>query len=498
MAGCFNRPLQALLKSLATDFAARSNRLMTDLLHKDAHVLAALIAAGQLSAVDLMQATLARIAAVNPAVNAIVSLAEPDALLAQARAADAVPASGPLHGLPIAIKDLSNAAGFPTREGSPLTPPAPKPHDDLLVTRLRGAGAIVIGKTNTPAFGLGSHTTNPVFGPTRNPYDLCRTPGGSSGGAAVALATGMLAIADGSDMMGSLRNPAGWCNVYGFRPSWGLVPAEPEGDMFLQQLSTHGPMGRCPEDIALQLGVMAGPDPRRPNEMMAEDYGDLSANLAGRRIGWLGDWGGALPFEDGVMGLCQAALRTFEDIGCEVDDLPAPFSRDALWEAWVTLRNWSVAEGMRQLYADPVTRAALNPQALWECGAGLGMSGEAIHRASTMRSDWFRTAATLFDSHDALVLPTAQCWPFPVEWDWPRTIAGTPMDTYHRWMEVVVPASLIGLPTLAVPAGFGANGLPMGLQLIGRRGGDLALLQLGQGWHRATGWPRRRRPELSG
>lgn len=262
--------------------------------------------------------------------------------------------------------------------------------------------------------------------------------------------------------------------------------------MFTHQLSTLGPMARSPADIALLLGMMAGPDPRQPYGVTADDYSDLSANLAGRRIGWLGDWGSALPFEDGIIDLCRAALDTFTDIGCTVDEVPPPFSRGALWDSWVTLRNWSVAEGMRPLYDDPATRSVLNPQALWECEAGFRLDGAAIHRASVIRSDWFRAAATLFDTYDALVLPTAQVWPFPVEWDWPKTIAATSMDTYHRWMEVVIPASLIGLPTLAVPAGFGANGLPMGLQLIGRRGGDLGLLQLGQGWHAATDWPQRR------
>jgi amidase len=425
-----------------------------------------------------------------------VSLRDPDALLAEARAADAVPAQGPLHGLPVAIKDLAEAQGLPTTEGSPLFAGRLATRDDLMVARMRAAGAIVIGKTNTPAFGLGSHTTNPVFGATRNPYDPARTPGGSSGGAAAALAAGMIPIADGSDMMGSLRNPAGWCNVYGFRPSWGLVPGEPEGDTFLHQLSTLGPMGRSPADVALLLGVQAGPDPRQPHGVVPDDYSDLSANVAGRRIGWLGDWGG-LPCEAGVLAHCAQALQTFDDLGCPVEVVAPPFPRAALWDSWTSLRSWAVAGGMGALCDDPASRDALNPQAIWEIEQGRRLTAADVHAASLIRSDWFRTAATLFDTYDALVLPTAQLWPFPVEWDWPRDIAGQAMDTYHRWMEVVIPASLAGLPTLAVPAGFGPAGLPMGLQLIGRRGDDLRILQLGQAWHMATGWPARHPPALT-
>ena len=219
----------------------------------------------EVSAAELMAATLDRIEAVNPAVNAIVSLRDRDALMAEARAADAAGPGGALHGLPMAVKDLANVAGLPTTRGSPLFADEIAARDDLMVARMRAAGAILLGKTNVPEFGLGSHTFNPVFGATRNPYDTGRSAGGSSGGAAVALAARMVALADGSDMMGSLRNPAAWCNVCGFRPSWGLVPSEPEGDTFLHQLATLGPMARTPDDIGLLLSVQAGPDPRQPH-----------------------------------------------------------------------------------------------------------------------------------------------------------------------------------------------------------------------------------------
>ncbi len=454
---------------------------------------------GEISAVELMTATLARIAEVNPKVNAIVSLGDEDRLLAQARAADNAPRSGWMHGLPIAIKDLANAAGFPTSRGSPLfTDDGPVEADDTMVARLRAAGAIVIGKTNTPEFGLGSHTFNPVHGATCNPYDQTRSAGGSSGGAAAALATGMLSIADGSDMMGSLRNPAGWNNVYGMRPTWGTVPSDPVGDMFMHQLATSGPMARSPADLAALLDVMVGADPRQPLST------DSPATLAGierapdaLRIGWLGDWDGAFPYAEGIAEISNAALTQMGDMGHRIEGLPAPFDADAMWQSWIDLRSFAVAGGLTLDYEDADRRPYLKPAALWEIERGLAMSGRDVQRASTTRSDWFRRTTRLFESMDVLVLPSAQLWPFEVTWTYPEEIAGRSMDTYHRWMQVVVPAGLIGLPVVNIPVGFGKDGLPAGLQLIGPRGSDGLLLRLAQQWHSATNWPAHRPKVLS-
>lgn len=463
-----------------------------------AAALAAALQNKTLSAAEVMHATLARIAAVNGKVNAVVSLADPDDLMDLARAADAAPAKGPLHGIPMAIKDLSNAAGFPSSMGSPLFKDNIAPRDDIMVARLRAAGAIVIGKTNTPEFGLGSHTFNPVHGATNNPYDLTRSSGGSSGGAAAALAARMVCLADGSDMMGSLRNPAGWNNVYGMRPSWGLVPSEPEGETFLHQLATNGPMARSPQDLALLLDVMAGPDPRQPHgSTAAPAAAQLDGDVAGMRLGWLGDWGGAFPYETGIEELSQSALDGFaRDLGCVVDPLAAPFDADALWQAWITLRSFSVGSGLAPLYDDPARRSGLKDTAQWEIERMLKMSAREVNAASVIRSNWFRKAHEIFEQIDVLVLPSAQLWPFPVEWPYPREIAGQAMDTYHRWMQVVIPAGLIGLPVVNVPAGFGANGLPGGLQLIGPRGSDAKLLRLAARWHEATDWPDKRPPKL--
>jgi amidase len=451
-----------------------------------------LIAARKLAPSEVMAATLARIDAVNPSINAIVSRADPDALMAQARAADDAPRRGWLHGIPLAVKDLVNTAGLRSTQGSPLLADFVPQTDDLLAARMRGAGAIFIGKTNTPEWGQGSHSFNPVHGVTRNPYDLARSAGGSSGGAAAALASHMVALADGSDMMGSLRNPAAFCNTYGFRPSFGLVPDDAGGEAYLSTLATNGPMARTVEDIALFLSVMAGPNPEMPFCRPAEPFADLlNAPMKGKRIGWLGDWGGAYQIEPGILPLCEAALDVFVAQGASVTPVPAPFLASELWQAWITLRAMLTAGGKRALYEDPAKRAQIKPETLWEIEQGLGLTAEAVYAASVIRSRWYARAAQLFTEFDALVMPSAQVWPFPAEWRWPQSINGHAMDTYHRWMEVVVPVSLIGAPALNVPVGFGPTGLPMGMQIFGAVGTDAQVLALGHSYHQATDWPGR-------
>lgn len=445
---------------------------------------------GTLSAAALMRETLDRIAAVNDRVNAIVALRDADDLMQEAEAADRADTRGPLHGLPIAVKDLVNVRGIVSTQGSPLFRDFVPERDDLLAQRMREAGAILIGKTNVPEFGLGSHSFNPVYGASRNPYNTDLSCGGSSGGAAVALATGMVALADGSDMMGSLRNPAAWNNVCGFRPSIGLVPNEPAGEAYFRQLATLGPMARSPQDIALFLDVLAGPDPRVPGMLNGAPAHPLPpVDCKGLKIGWLGDWGGAYPMEDGILQQCESALEVFRSLGAQVDTLAPPFAAEQIWDSWITLRSWAVAGSLRALQDN---RAALKDTAIWELERGLGFSAMDIHQASEVRSDWFRACAALFGDYDALILPAAQVWPFPVEQPWPKTVAGQQMDTYHRWMETVVPVSLLGLPALALPAGFGEAGLPMGIQLFGPLGADRRVLSIGAAYHDATLWPQQR------
>ena len=445
-----------------------------------------------LSAEALMEATLARIAERNPAVNALVGMAEPDDLLAQARALDAGPVVGPLHGLPFAVKDLLGIRGLRTTMGSPIYADVIAEDDDVMVAKLRAAGAILIGKTNTPEFGLGSHTFNPVYGRTTNPYDPSRTCGGSSGGAGVALALGMVALADGSDMMGSLRNPAAWNNVYGFRPSWGRVPVEPVHDGTLHQMSTLGPMARSPEDIAVLLDVQSFANPLRPDVAAPAKLAPLSAaDLSGLRIGWLGDWGGSFPTEPEILAKSREALGVLSGLGAQIEDLPPPTAFDPLWESWTTLRSWQVGSDLLPL-ADQAHR--MKDSAQWELERAQSLSALDVHRASALRQDWFLQAHALFQRYDALVLPTTQVWPFDSDLPWPTEIAGVAMDTYHRWMSVMVPVSLIGLPSLSVPAGFGAEGLPTGIQIFGPRGSDATILGIGQAYHLETQWPQRRPP----
>lgn len=470
-----------------------------DMLELSATDLSALIHARKLAPSEVMAAHLAQVEAANGPVNALVSRRDPEALMAEARALDDVAPQGWLHGIPLPVKDLQATAGLRTTWGSPVYANHIPAKDDLLASRMRAAGAVFTAKTNVPEWGQGSHSYNPVFGVTRNPYDLARSAGGSSGGAAAALACRMAWVADGSDMMGSLRNPAGFCNVYGFRPTWGLVPGDAEGDTHLATLSTEGPMARTIEDIARLLLVQAGENPEVPFPRAVPDLlSGLERGVKGLRIGWLADWGGAYAMEPGILDACEGGLKLLEDLGAAVESLAPPFPAEKLWSSWVTLRAMLSAGGKKALYDDPAKRALTKPETIWEIEQGLGLSAQAVYEASVIRSRWYAHAARLFSRFDALVLPTAQVWPFSADWDWPKEIAGRRMDTYHRWMEVVIPASLIGLPALSVPLGLGPQGLPSGMQIIGRSGDDAGVLAIGQAYHRATEWPQRRPPLAAG
>ncbi|KQP12631.1 amidase [Pseudorhodoferax sp. Leaf267] len=451
----------------------------------DATGLSQAIHAKQISCREVMQATLTRIDALNPKFNAIVSLRDANALLAEADAHDALLARGQsrgwLHGIPQAIKDLSATAGIATTLGSPLLQNFVPKEDGLMVQRIRGAGAIVIGKTNTPEFGLGSHTFNEVFGTTRNAYDPTRSAGGSSGGAAVALALRLVAVADGSDFMGSLRNPAGWNHIFGLRPSQGRVPMWPAQDVWTAQLGTEGPMARTVRDLARMLDTQAGYDPRVPLSLddgarFAEGLGGLDARTV--RIGWLGDLGGYLPMESGILDVCQQALKTLQSLGCAVEPTALGTPPEPVWDAWLVWRRALVAARIAPFVVQPANRAKIKPEALWEHDQAASLTGAQFAAASARRSAFYQHLLTLFAHHDFLALPVAQVWPFDASLRWPAEIAGRTMDTYHRWMEVVIYATFAGLPAISVPAGFDTRGLPMGLQLIGRPRDDAGLLRL--------------------
>lgn len=475
---------------------------MNDIVALDALALSRSIRAREVSCRDVMRAYLARIAQVNPGLNAIVSLEPEASLLAQADACDAMLARGEwlgwMHGMPQAPKDLAQTRGLRTTWGSPIFRDFVPDQDAAIVERVRAAGAILVGKTNVPEFGLGSQTFNEVFGPTLNPWNPSRTAGGSSGGAAAALAARILPVADGSDMMGSLRNPAAFCNVYGFRPSRGRVPNTLAPDAFSQQLATDGPMGRSVADLAMLLSTQAGYDARAPLSL-GDDPSvfaqPLEREFRGARVGWLGDLGGHLAFEPGVPELCRDALKTFEAIGCVVDEARLDFDPARMWQTWLTWRRFLVSGSLAVHYRDPERRPLLKPEAVWEIEQGLGTPAIDVHDASVARTALYRAVLAAFEQFDFLVLPTAQVFPFDVSQRWPEAIAGREMDTYHRWMEVVILPTLTGCPALSVPAGFCATGesagLPMGIQIIGRPRDDLSVLQLGHAWDRATDWARR-------
>lgn len=465
--------------------------------------LAAAIRGRAVSCAEVMRAYLDRIHRLNPAVNAIVALRDEAALMVEAEAADAVlargDAVGPLHGFPLAVKDLDAVRGLPFTQGSPIFARRIAEADSIMVARLRAAGAIFTGKTNTPEFGLGSHSFNPVYGTTGNAYDPRLSAGGSSGGAAVAVALRLQPVADGSDHAGSLRNPPAFNNLYGLRPSWGRIPTEAK-DAFSPGLSVLGAIGRTPADIGLMLSVQAGYDPRAPNSIRqdpASFASPLARDFSGTRVAWLGDCGGHVPFEPGVLACGEAALATFEDIGCTVEALTPAFDMEQLWRDWLTLRALTVAAALRPLYDDPAHRALLKPEAVWEAERGFSLSADQVTAALEGRTRWYEALRRLMDGFDFMVMPSAQVFPFDKALRWPERVGGRAMDTYHRWMQTVIPVTMSGLPALNVPAGFGPAGLPTGIQIVGPNHGELACLQLGAAYDAASGWVRRRPPPVS-
>jgi amidase len=466
----------------------------TDVLDLDAYALSDAIADRKLSCAEVATAYLDHIEQTNPAYNAIVSLRDREEILAEAHEKDRLLARGIrlgwMHGFPQAIKDLAATRGLRATQGSPLHCDAIPTRDAGFVARMKQAGAIIIGKTNTAEFGLGSQTYNPVFGTTLNAFDRTCTAGGSSGGAAVALATRMLPVADGSDSAGSIRNPAAFNNVLSIRPTPGLIP--PEGrDICLPSLGTIGAMARTVDDMAMLLAVQAGADRLWDTSTAAGAVAyreSLKRDFRGARIGWLGDFDGYLPFEPGVLGLCEKALQVFAGIGCEVEALSIEHSLEQVWSSWITLRAWLTGGSLAGRYSDPAKRALMKEEARWEVERALRLSAMDVFEASSQRAAWCRAVTGLFEKFDFLVLPTAQCFPFDANLTWPRTIGDRCMDTYHRWMEVVIPATMAGCPSANVPAGFSAKGLPMGLQILAPCQRDLACLQLARAYESATTW----------
>jgi amidase len=464
---------------------------VADLCGYDAVTLAGLLRRREVSAREVTAAHIARIEALDRAVNAVVTRCF-DAALAKAAAADAALARGGspglLHGLPVAHKDLVETAGVRTTYGSPLFAENVPDGDALVVQRMSAAGAISLGKTNAPEFGAGSHTVNPVFGATRNPYDLSRSAGGSSGGAAAALAARMICLADGSDLGGSLRNPASFCNVVGLRPSPGRVPTWPLHDV-ADVLGVEGPMARTVADVALLLMVLSGPDPRVPLALDAPSpaagpdqiAGLLARDLRGVRVAWSADLG--LPVEPAVRAVLAPARQVLADLGCEVVDVAPDLSG-----ADFVFRTWRAFRFLTNL--GPLLRehpGQLGANVTWNIERGLELSVADLSRATLQHAALAERISAFFGTVEVLACPVTQVVPFDVTLDWVHDIDGHPQHTYLDWMATAYLISVTGLPAISVPAGFTPDGLPVGLQLVGRRRADWALLGVAHAFEAATG-----------
>lgn len=457
--------------------------------------LAELVRGRRVCAVELMQAHLAQIERVNPQVNAIVTL-HPERSLSRARAADEKQARGEplhlLHGLPTAHKDLLLTKGVRTTWGSPIYRDFVPDEDALIVERQAAAGAISVGKTNTPEFGAGSQTFNAVFGATLNPYDPARTCGGSSGGAAVALACGMVPIADGSDLGGSMRNPASFCNVVGFRASAGRVPRYPT-KLAWNTLSVDGAMARTVEDVALLMQAISGPDARSPialPEPASLFAQPLPRDFAGELVAWAPTFGGTVPVDPRVAAAVDAQRPLFESLGCRTEDA-MPDLRDAdevfrVNRALIFTAQY--AELMR------TRRELLKNTMIWNIEHGLQLTAERIAAAELKRTQLFQRVHGFFDRYAFLVLPTVQVPPFPVESHWVDEIDGVPMADYLEWMKSCYLITATGHPAISVPCGFSGEGLPIGLQIVGRYRDDFGVLQLAYAVQQATQFWRRRPP----
>lgn len=484
------------------DMASAAQSTVSPIVMMNGVELSRAIQTKQVSCVEVMTAYLNHIARLNPRVNAIVSLQDRGDLVGQARLRDQQLARGEhqgwMHGFPQAIKDLTAAKGIPATQGSPLLKTFIPTADAIVVERMKRAGCIVIGKTNVPEFGMGSHTYNSLYGTTLNAYDQTRTAGGSTGGGAVALSLRMLAVCDGTDYGGSLRNPGAYNNVFGLRPSHGRVPNEGT-DTFAPSISVLGPMARTVPDLAMLLSVQAGYDPRVPLSIRqdpAQFAGSLKRDVKGVRIAWLGDLNGYLPFEDGVLDLCRIALKAFETLGCVVEEARPDFPPEQIWSSFTKIRAFQSGAPLRVFFQDPAKRALMNEQAQFEVESFLKLSAGDLVQAQIARAAWYQAVRRFFEHYDYFVLPSAQLFPFDAKLHWPTEIAGRKMDTYHRWMEGVAMVSMCGCPAINVPAGFNARGLPMGMQIVGPNQSELALLQLANAYDEATGWVDKRRPTL--
>jgi amidase len=473
-----------VLGEVATSAQAARQPDRSELCEMSAVELAARLARKQVSAREVMTAHLAQIERVNPQVNAIVTLVAEQAMAGAAKADEAIVRRNPigmLHGLPVAHKDLVDTAGIRTTRGSPFYRDNVPSRDAPIVTKIRAAGAITVGKTNTPEFGAGSQTFNTVFGATRNPYDPTKTCGGSSGGAATAVAARMLPIADGSDTGGSLRNPPAFCNVVGLRPSPGRVASESTS---WSPLSVSGPIARSVADVALFLSAIAGPDPRSPfaiQEDPARFRAPLGRNFKGVRIAWWRGLGG-IPFESEIRRVVDANRRVFQDLGCGVEEAEPDFT--GVDEAFPLLR---FATNHPQ-YAPLVRQRPewVKDTIKYEVAQAERASAADVGRALARQARMYDQSRQFFERYEYFILPVTQVEPFDVNTPYPTDIAGTGMTTYIDWMRSCWYVTMMSNPAISVPAGFSAAGLPVGLQIVGRHRDEWSVLQLAHAFEQAT------------
>lgn len=459
--------------------------------YSTAREMVAAVAAKEISARELLDLHLAQIERVNPEVNALVSM-DPERSRAAADEADEATASGaalgPLHGLPHAFKDTHEVAGWTTTFGSPLRKDYVPKRDELIAERIRAAGVVVIGKTNVPEWAAGSHTFNPVFGTTRNPYDLSRSAGGSSGGAAAALASGMVPLADGSDMGGSLRNPASFCNVVGLRPSVGRVPAWPTTNAW-ELTSVGGPMARSVEDLALLLSVVAGPSTRSrtslesPGSTFAPPLGDdPAATLTGLRVALSTDLGGAFEVDDQVAGIVRAQAGVLTHAGAQVDDDHLDLT--GAEGAFRTLRAWLFqARFGAMLERRP---EAFKASLADNIRAGESLTGADVATAYQRLTSLAEKVRLFFERHDVLVLPVSQVPPFDAGEEFPATINGQQQATYLDWMRSAFLITATGCPAISVPAGFTPEGWPVGVQIVAAPRNERRLLEVAHAFEQLT------------
>ena len=436
------------------------------------------IQSSKLSIKELMEYYLDRIEKYNTDLNAIVLLKDKETLISEAVKKDNLKETRkPLNGIPIAIKDLSDVVGIRTTYGFPGTKNYLPQKNSLFVDRLVKSGAIIIGKTNTAELGVGGHTINRLFGPTSNCYDFSKSAAGSSGGASSAVAAGLLPFADGTDQMGSCRGPAAYANIYGYRPTPGLISVDRSKDRKIPILTTPGCLARTPNDMAFLLDEIVGSD-------IKDDYSfDLNQSFKNQKIdekdfinikiGWLSNMSSNYKIENKILDICEKQLKKLEDLNIKIEKLKPDFDHEALWSSWTTFRSRSIYDDTLAMNIKDIT--TMTYQAIWEYNNGKNISDKDLQIAKDQKNKCYEQIENIFNNFDFLALPSAQIFPFDKNLQFPKKINTFELDTYHRWLEVFILSSLLELPTITVPVGFNEKGIPMGMQIIGKKKSDLKL-----------------------